>query len=73
VVETRNGCAQVRDGGILITLGPAEGDDHKVLVASTASSRASAPPGWPMSCRTGPVRGGRSRVRPARRRSPGQG
>jgi len=33
VIETRNGCPQVRDGGILITLGPADGDDHEVQVA----------------------------------------
>jgi len=33
VIETKNGCAQVRDGGILITLGPADGDDHEVRVA----------------------------------------
>jgi len=33
VIETRNGCAQVRDGGILITLGTANGDDHEVQVA----------------------------------------
>jgi hypothetical protein len=32
VIETRNGCAQVRDGGILITLGTANGDDHEVQV-----------------------------------------
>ncbi|MCU7730849.1 hypothetical protein ODJ79_44650 [Actinoplanes sp. KI2] len=33
VIETRDGCPQVRDGGILITLGPATGDDHEVRVA----------------------------------------
>ncbi|WP_030441900.1 hypothetical protein [Actinoplanes subtropicus] len=33
VLETRDGCAQVKDGGILITLGPADGDDHEVRVA----------------------------------------
>jgi hypothetical protein len=33
VIETRNGCAQVKDGGILITLGTADGDDHEVQVA----------------------------------------
>lgn len=33
VIETKNGCAQVRDGGILITLGPAIGDEHEVQVA----------------------------------------
>ena len=33
VIETRNGCAQVKDGGILITLGPVNGDDHEVPVA----------------------------------------
>jgi hypothetical protein len=33
VIETRDGCAQVRDGGILITLGPANGDDNEVRVA----------------------------------------
>jgi hypothetical protein len=33
VIETKDGCAQVRDGGILITLGPANGDDHEVQVA----------------------------------------
>jgi hypothetical protein len=33
VIETRNGCAQVKDGGILITLGTANGDGHEVQVA----------------------------------------
>jgi len=33
VIETRDGCAQVKDGGILITLGTPDGDDHKVQVA----------------------------------------
>ena len=33
VIETRNGCAQVKDGSILITLGTATGDDHQVQVA----------------------------------------
>ena len=33
VIETRSGCAQVQDGGILITLGAANGDDHEVQVA----------------------------------------
>ena len=33
VIETKNGCAQVSDGGILITLGTANGDDHEVQVA----------------------------------------
>jgi hypothetical protein len=33
VIETRNGCEQVKDGGILITLGTANGDDHEVQVA----------------------------------------
>ena len=33
VIETRDGCAQVKDGGILITLGTPNGDDHKVQVA----------------------------------------
>ena len=33
VIETRDGCAQVKDGGILITLGIPNGDDHKVQVA----------------------------------------
>ena len=33
VIETRNGCPQVRDGGILITLGTADGDDRQVQVA----------------------------------------
>ncbi|MEU4244418.1 hypothetical protein [Actinoplanes sp. NPDC026619] len=32
VIETRNGCAQVKDGGILITLGTVNGDDHEVQV-----------------------------------------
>jgi hypothetical protein len=32
VIETRSGCAQVKDGGILITLGTANGDDHEVQV-----------------------------------------
>jgi hypothetical protein len=33
VIETRNGCPQVKDGGILITLGTAKGDDREVQVA----------------------------------------
>lgn len=33
VIETGDGCAQVKDGGILITLGTPNGDDHKVQVA----------------------------------------
>lgn len=33
VIETRGGCAHVKDGGILITLGMPNGDDHKVHVA----------------------------------------
>jgi hypothetical protein len=33
VTETRNGCPQVRDGGILITLGTVTGDDPEVRVA----------------------------------------
>jgi len=33
VIETRDGCAQVRDGGILITLGTPNGDNHEVQVA----------------------------------------
>jgi catechol 2,3-dioxygenase-like lactoylglutathione lyase family enzyme len=33
VIETKDGCAQARDGGILITLGPANGDDNEVQVA----------------------------------------
>jgi hypothetical protein len=33
VIEPRHGCGHVRDGGILITLGPPNGDDHKVHVA----------------------------------------
>ncbi|GAA1853159.1 hypothetical protein [Asanoa iriomotensis] len=33
VIETRDGCAQVRDGGILITLGTVDGDDNRVQVA----------------------------------------
>lgn len=33
VVETGNGCAQVKDGGILITLGAPDGDDRAVKVA----------------------------------------
>ena len=33
VIETKSGCAQVKDGGILITLGTADGDDHEVQVA----------------------------------------
>jgi len=32
VIEKRDGCAQVRDGGILITLGTPNGDDHEVQV-----------------------------------------
>ncbi|GAB3331059.1 hypothetical protein RMN56_28835 [Micromonospora halotolerans] len=33
VIETRDGCPQVRDGGILITLGTVDGDDSKAKVA----------------------------------------
>lgn len=33
VIEARHGCGQVRDGGILITLGPPNGDARKVHVA----------------------------------------
>jgi hypothetical protein len=32
VIETKSGCPQVKDGGILITLGTANGDDHEVQV-----------------------------------------
>ncbi|MGC5020675.1 hypothetical protein [Micromonospora sp. DT47] len=32
-IEKKDGCPQVRDGGILITLGTAMGDDHEVQVA----------------------------------------
>lgn len=32
VIETRDGCAHVRDDGILITLGTPNGDDHEVQV-----------------------------------------
>jgi hypothetical protein len=33
VIERRDGCAQARDGGILITLGKVNGNDHEVQVA----------------------------------------
>jgi hypothetical protein len=33
VIETGDGCAQVADGGILITLGTPNGDYHRVKVA----------------------------------------
>ncbi|MGN9809922.1 hypothetical protein ACTMSW_11255 [Micromonospora sp. BQ11] len=33
VIETRHGCHQVRDGGILITLGTVDGDDREARVA----------------------------------------
>jgi len=33
VIETKDGCAQVKDGGILITLGTPDGDHHRVKVA----------------------------------------
>ena len=33
VIETRDGCGQVKNGGILITLGPPDGDSHRVRVA----------------------------------------
>jgi len=33
VTETKDGCAQVREGGILMVLGPVGGDDHEVRVA----------------------------------------
>jgi hypothetical protein len=32
-MATDDGCPQVRNGGILITLGPADGDGHEVRVA----------------------------------------
>ena len=32
VVETRDGCGQVKDDAVLITLGPADGDDRRVQV-----------------------------------------
>ena len=33
VIETRDGCGHVKNGGILITLGPPDGDGHRVQVA----------------------------------------
>jgi len=33
VIEARGGCGQVRNGGILITLGPPVGHGHEVRVA----------------------------------------
>ncbi|MFG2037896.1 hypothetical protein [Dactylosporangium sp. NPDC048998] len=33
VVENRDDCAQVKNGGILITFGPPKGDDNEVTVA----------------------------------------
>jgi hypothetical protein len=33
VIEARSGCGQVKNGGILITLGPPVGDGHRVQVA----------------------------------------
>ena len=33
VIETRHGCGHVKNGGILITLGPPDGDGHRVQVA----------------------------------------
>ncbi|WP_157748219.1 hypothetical protein [Micromonospora echinaurantiaca] len=35
VIETRDGCPKVKDGGILITLGTVNGDDQKVQVPIT--------------------------------------
>lgn len=35
VIETRDGCPQVKDGGILIRLGTVNGDDQKVQVPIT--------------------------------------
>jgi hypothetical protein len=32
VIDVKEGCSQVKDGGILITLGPANGDDNEVKV-----------------------------------------
>jgi hypothetical protein len=32
VIVTKDGCAQVKDGGMLVTLGPVEGDDNDVTV-----------------------------------------
>jgi hypothetical protein len=32
VLDTRDSCARVRDGGILVTLGTVDGDDHEVRV-----------------------------------------
>ena len=33
VIETRDGCGHVKNGGILITLGPPDGDGHRVQIA----------------------------------------
>jgi hypothetical protein len=33
VIETRDGCGHVKNGDILITLGPPDGDGHRVQVA----------------------------------------
>jgi hypothetical protein len=33
VIEARDGCEQVRNGGILITLGPPSGHGHEMQVA----------------------------------------
>ena len=32
VIETRDGCEQVKDDGVLMTLGPVEGDDNEATV-----------------------------------------
>ncbi|MET7418974.1 hypothetical protein [Dactylosporangium sp. NPDC005555] len=66
-VETKDGCAQVKDGGILITLGPVEGGRKQVEVGIegfvaclgatwlTYVVRYQSGDGWQVTGTTGPV------------------
>ncbi|WP_433040048.1 hypothetical protein [Dactylosporangium sp. CS-033363] len=67
VLETPNGCARVKNGGMLVTLGPVDGDDNEVTVhvngflACLGASmltyvvhRNDPGPGWTVTGTTGP-------------------
>jgi len=67
VLENQHSCAQVKNGGILITLGPPDGDDNEVTVAIngfvaclgatwlTYRVRNEAGSGWRVTGTTGPM------------------
>jgi hypothetical protein len=67
VLDANSGCATVRDGGILITLGTIDGDDHQVTVGIngyvaclgatwlTYVVRNQPGPGWNVTGTTGPM------------------